>query len=141
VLKIRFKKVVLTIVSVLMLGLFPGSIDLVHATTSVCESVACEIVCEATQVQQDMGIESFAAPCSCVFHNNRVIGVQAALVFNTSAATSAMGQVHRGTGIYLVSSTTNRRRVDITRGTRAQHNGWLGDRVWINRGTYQCCLL
>ena len=91
-------------------------------------------------IQQAMGIEPFA-PCACS-GNSRVVFVAAALVFNNQTGGSSMGQIHRGALLTITNhgTSTGRTQVRVVGGTNAQMNGWHNRTVWINFGTYACCL-
>ena len=130
------KRVVLslTVLSALITGVVPNSVNDVDAMTPA----PCAVT--LASVQQNIGTDPSFAPCSCLFHNRRVISAQAALVFSSSTASSAMGQIHRGTSVYQVGWTSTRFQVRVTHGTQAQHNGWLGRTVWVNHITVACCL-
>lgn len=64
------------------------------------------------------------------------IRVDAALIFNSATATSAIGQIHRGTICQLHEMRNNRYNLTVVGGTAAQHNGWLWSTVWTARSNF-----
>jgi len=60
------------------------------------------------------------------------ITVAAALIFNTSTATAARGQVHRGTSVIEAGRANS--RINVIIAPSAQSNGWQG-LFWVNNGT------